>query len=115
MTGTYGLYKVGKVAVRVRTGHDIYLAAVKQGLFKALCHTAHDTHDNAGALLLLFRKLLYTAVNPLLCIVADRAGVGQDDIGSRNVFRTVITVTGHDCKNHLCVAYVHLAAVSLYV
>ena len=52
-------------------------------------------------------------LNPLLGIVADRAGVDQDDIGLADLLRIDVTLPLHDGDDRLGVADVHLAAVGL--
>ena len=52
-------------------------------------------------------------LNPLLGIVADRAGVDQDDIGLADAVRIDIAFALHERNDDLRVADVHLAAVGL--
>ena len=59
------------------------------------------------------RKLGQTAPDALLGVVADRAGVDQDDIGLADAVRIDIAFALHERNDDLRVADVHLAAVGL--
>ena len=53
--------------------------------------------------------------DPLLCVVADGAGVQQDQIGLALILGGGVAGLGEDASDNLAVAEVHLATVALEV
>ena len=105
-------HKPGQVAVGVRPGHDIdAVRSFDQLLLQALGHTADDTHDQSGVGPAVAFHLGQTAPDALFGIVADRAGVDQDDIGLTDILGVDVSLPLHQGDHDLRVADIHLAAV----
>ena len=85
------------------------LRLIEQARAKALCHAAGDTDDATGRHVPL--QLAESTNHTLLGMVANRAGVEQDDVGAIRYVDRVIACGGQLAEHELSVADVHLAAV----
>ena len=107
-------HQARQVAVGVRPGHDIDARrSLDQLLAQAFGHAADDAHDKTRIRAPVAFHLGQTAPDALLGVVADRAGVDQDDIGLADAVRIDIAFALHERNDDLRVADVHLAAVGL--
>ena len=70
-----------QVAVGVGAGDDIDGGILQQFFLQAFGHAAQDADDDAFAALLLLAENVEPTQDALLCIVAHRAGVDQDQVG----------------------------------
>ena len=105
----------GEVPVGVRSGDDVHLAGLQQGLAHPLGHAAEDAHDHVGTGLAVDVELADAAQDALLGVVADGAGVRHDHVGFPDLFRADISFLAENGEDHFRVRYIHLATVCLNV
>ena len=109
-----GLEQFGKAPVGVGAGHEVDPAIGQELFLHTLSHASEDA-DYHRTGLALKHELADAAEDPLLGVVADRAGVGHYHVGLVDRLRAHIAMGSEYRENHLRVGYVHLAAVSFYI
>ena len=115
MPVTDGGDKLWKGTVGVGARHQVNLMGVQEGVLQPSRHAADYAHHDLRAFLLDQAELLDTPPDPLLGIVPDRTGVGQDDIRPGHILGALISGFGHDCEDDLRIVHVHLATICLYI
>ena len=112
-----GGQQTGKAAVGVRAHDKVHHAAFQQLVLEALGHAADDADKGCravgGPAALLLREAGDAAVDALLGVVADRAGVREDEVRLLHHFRPVIAVVTENGEDDFGVTHVHLASVGL--
>ncbi len=105
-------HQARQVAVGIRPGHDVdAVRALDQFLLEAFGHAADDAHDEPRFGPAVAFHLGQTPPDTLLGIVADRAGVDQDDIGQADILGVDVSLPLHQGNHDFRVADIHLAAV----
>jgi len=104
-----------QVAVGVGPRYDIHgVLAFGQALLQPLGHAADDADKHPLPAAAQAPQLGQTAPDALLGIVADRAGIDQDDVRLPGIVGVAPPFVLHDRHDDLRIADVHLAAVGLY-
>ena len=103
---------ISSVSVEVGPGHDVdAVRALDQFLLEAFGHAADDAHDEPRFGPAVAFHLGQAPPDTLLGIVADRAGVDQDDIGQADILGVDVSLPLHQGNHDFRVADIHLAAV----
>ena len=105
-------HQARQVAVGIRPGHHIDgIRSLDKLLLQALGHAADDADHQTRTFAAVAFHLGQAPPDPLLGVVADRAGVDQDDVRLGDPLRIDIALLLHECDDDLRIADVHLAAV----
>ena len=102
----------GTIAVRTDDERDVPRLFQQQGT-EALGHAARDSHD--AVLRHVPLELTQPPDDPLLRMIADGAGVDQNDVGAVRLVDGEVAGGGELAEHQLGVAHVHLATVRLDV
>src|SRR5687767_4250444 len=103
-----------KRAISIRSDHETHMTRTLEKLrTESLRHAAGDSEDRV----LLHPALHFAeaADHPLLGVLANRACVDEDDVGSFRGVHLVVAGRREFSEYQLGITHVHLAAVSLYV
>ena len=93
-----------------------FAVAVQEILLQVLRHAAQDADGEVAlAQRTLALELLQAAVDLLVRLLTDGAGIDEHDVGPLKPLRQLEAAFDEDRLHQLRVVLVHLAAVSLYV
>src|SRR5262245_20739686 len=80
-----------------------------------LRNAAPDSDNDLQPPLLQLLPPSQSAIDFLLCLVANAAGVKQDQIRARNAIGPFIIHAAHDLRDALGIVLIHLAAIGLKI
>ncbi len=105
-----------QIAVGIGPGDDVDPGgALDELLSQTLGHAADDADDERGTGFPQPFHLGQAAPDALLGVVADGAGIDEDDVGLLGIVGMDVALLLHDRDDDLRIADVHLAAVGLEV
>src|SRR6185437_6981734 len=113
--GAIGLDQLGQAVQRLRAEHQVHVGrALDDGLAFLAGHATAHADDHVAATLLVLLPAAELAEHLFLRLLADRAGVDQDNVRLGLVLGQLQAVRGLEHVGHLGrVVLVHLAAVGL--
>jgi hypothetical protein len=88
--------------------------AAQQGVPRLLGHTAAHREDPAGAGLLPSPQLAQIAIEPMLRLVADRAGIDDQQVGLVQALGGNVALVAKQVRDLLRVVDVHLAPIGAH-
>ena len=113
---THLLQHLRQPTVGVGAAHETHIVLLgHQAALQTLGHAAQHAHAQARTAALQGPQLAHTVAHTLLGVVADGAGIDQDEVGLASLGGHAIARLLQDGSYHLAVGEVHLASVSLYI
>ena len=108
--------QLGQAAIGVGADDEVDERQLRhERVAQVLRHAAGQTELHVGAPRLVARQVAEAADDALLGVLADGAGVEQNDVGARRIVGALVAVPAEVAEQQLGVRQIHLAAVGLDV